>query len=276
MDQLPHVVVEQSAGCRGVHRRHDSGIDAVGIDAQVVGPAVRDAIENRLHAVLQHLERRDDLRAVGERIVVLLLSRAALSANADLVDPVEPGHLRRAPNRVRIPLAHSAHLVAPVEMRVHVHQGDGAVGFARTKHRDRHSVVAADADEQGAGVEDLPRRCLGLAIVGAEVPGIAGNVAAIDDADVAPVEQRSADVEVVPVEVLRDPRRRDPDRGGRVGLIVRHFVDGVGIAIRETQNGDVRIEFFEIGVEREVEKRRVRGAGRDREWIGHLNPPGAV
>ena len=95
------------------------------------------------------------------------------------------------------------------------------------------------------------------------------HVAAVDYPDVAPVEQRPADVEVEPVDVLRDPRRRDPDRGGCVGLIVRDLVDGVGIAVGQPKDRDVGVEGVEIGVERKVEKRRVRGTGWDRERFGH-------
>ena len=84
VDQRPHVMVEQPARRGGVHRRHHRGVDAVGVDAQVVGAAVRDAVENRLDALLQHVERRDDLGSVGECVVVLLLPRASLPANADL------------------------------------------------------------------------------------------------------------------------------------------------------------------------------------------------
>ena len=152
-------------------------------------------------------------------------------------------------------------------------QGDGAEPFAGAEHRDRHPVVAADADEQGAGVEDLLRRRFRLAVVGVEVAGVSGDVAAVDHPDVPSVEQRPAEVEVEPVEVLRDPRRRDPHRGGRVGLVVRHLVDGVGIAVRQPEDRDVRVEGVEVGVKGEVEERRVRGPGRDGELLGHRKPP---
>ena len=264
VDQLDHVMVEQSAGGGGVHRRHHRGVDAVGIDAQVVGASVRNAIENRLNAMLQHLVRGDDLRTVGERIVVLALPRAALRAEADLVDAVEPGQLGRAPDGIGVPLADTILLVAPVEMRIDMHQGDGTVPFAGPEHRNRHPMVAADADEQRTGIENLPRRRLRLAVVRTQVAGISGHVAAVDHPDVPPVEQRPPEVEVEPIEMHREAWRRRPDGGRRVGLIVRYLVDGVGITVGQAKDRDVRVEGVEIGVEREAEERRVRGAGEER------------
>ena len=52
----------------------------------------------------------------------LLGARAALGANADLEDLVDMAHLRGAADRTRQPLAHAAHVLAPVDVSVDLHQ----------------------------------------------------------------------------------------------------------------------------------------------------------
>ena len=106
--------------------------------------------------------------------------------------------------------------------------------------------------------------------MGRKIARFARRVADIDDADVVPlVEQQAADVEVPAVEIEGYSRRFAADRGRRVGLIVGHLVNGVGIAVGDTHDRYMGVEGVEIGDQREVHKSAHLLAWRDGVVPGH-------
>src|SRR5262249_53248090 len=116
VDEIPHVVIEQAAWRWPRHRRHHGRIDAVRVDRQGVFAAIGNAVENRTHSLLDHLPGSDDLRAMGPRVPDLAGAGAAGAPDADLVDALDPWHLRGAADRAAVAFAYAVHLVAPVEM----------------------------------------------------------------------------------------------------------------------------------------------------------------
>ena len=70
----------------------------------------------------------------------------ALATQSNLKNLPNMIHLRGAPDRVGIALAHAVHFIAPVEVCVDVHQMYRAAPGVGAKHRYRHAVIAADDD----------------------------------------------------------------------------------------------------------------------------------
>ena len=107
-------------------------------------------------------------------------------------------------------------------------------------------MIAAQHDGQGACRQDFADRLFGAVAVGGEVFRVAVDVSAIDYLDVAPVEQRSAYVEVIAVESAQRALAQAPDRGRRVRLVVRDLIDRVGVGVGDADDRNVRFERIEV------------------------------
>ena len=192
MDQRAHLRVGDAARCRAGDGGGDGRIHAVGVDGEVVGAARRDALQHCRHADLLQLDVGDQVGAVVERRLDIRGPRTAGGAQTDLEYVTDVVHFRGAADRAGEALAHAADVVAPVQVRVHVHQRHRPLQAGQRRqgaeHRDRHPVVAAERDDHGTSTDDLTRRFLGETIVLHRLVGGARHVAAIDDADVLAVE----------------------------------------------------------------------------------------
>ena len=80
MDQLPDLQPVEATGCRRGHCWHDSGVKPVGIDGEVVWPAIRNPLEHCLHPDLVHLVRADDIGAIFAGVIDLAGAGAAGAA----------------------------------------------------------------------------------------------------------------------------------------------------------------------------------------------------
>ena len=82
-----------AAGARAGNAGGDRRIHAVEIDRQVVAPAIGNACQHRLHAVVMDLIGADQMGALSRRGIDLLLRGTAGGAQPDLEDVVHMLHL---------------------------------------------------------------------------------------------------------------------------------------------------------------------------------------
>src|SRR5262249_54138829 len=107
--EVGHLLLGHAALCGAGLARGDGGIEAVGIDGDVVALGGRDASEDLVDAHPVQLLRAHEDAAVLAGGVELLLAGAAEAAEADLGHAGEPGHLggpaQRAAQAVLDPVA---------------------------------------------------------------------------------------------------------------------------------------------------------------------------
>src|SRR5207248_6498055 len=84
LDQVDGLKIGDPAGLRRAHRRHDRRVEPIGIDAEIIASARRDALQDRLDPGAMQVTGADEMAAPPERRLDLLRPRAALAAQADL------------------------------------------------------------------------------------------------------------------------------------------------------------------------------------------------
>ena len=179
--------------------------------------------------------------APGQCVVQFGFSGAADAAQADLNHAGDPGHLGGAAHRAAVAVPDAVDLVAPVDVGVDLHDADRAMGLEARDDRDHHGIVAAEHDRDRAGIQDRIHRAGDFLPVAFRVRRVAGQVAAIDDANVAFISQQgTAEVEIMVRQFVGLPLDPVPQCRGRAraGALVRP----VWRCVRRTQDRDVRIE----------------------------------
>jgi hypothetical protein len=115
-------------------------------------------------------------------------------------------------------------------------------------------MIAPKDDRQRTGGQNLTDGKLRAAAVDPRIAWIADDVATIFNSHRTAVEQRSADIEVPPVEPPQGPLAILADVGRGIGLVVGNFVDAVGFPIWDSKDGDIRIELVQIETDRKIVK----------------------
>jgi hypothetical protein len=149
----------------------------------------------------------------------------------------------------------AVHLVAPIEVSIDVDQGDGLPeNLERPQNGDRDTMVPADRDQFRAMGEDFARRRLGPAVVLTVVVTIGRDVAAVDDFDLASVQQGPAQVPVIVIAGVVDIFRSLSQEVRGAALIVGHGPHVVGHPEGHAEDGDIRFQLVQVGDEGKVEE----------------------
>jgi len=131
-------------------------------------------------------------------------------------------------------------------------------------------VVSAQGDKRRTGAKDLAGGGLGAAVMFLVIGHVGGDVAAVHDPNVAPVQKRSAQVPVVVVQRVGDVLRGLPQRVRCPALIVGHGGRGVRHAEGNAQDGDIRLQTVEVERQGKIEEGPWRPSGGFcQSWVCH-------
>ena len=90
--------------------------------------------------------------------------------------------------------------VPPVDMGVDLNQCDRPASFECPKNRYRNSVITSEDNGQCTGGEDFAHRLFRSVMVSSYVLGFGNDVSTIDNFDVAPVKQGTANIEIITIK----------------------------------------------------------------------------
>ena len=217
------------------------------------------------------MAHRQDVRPHGSRRLVAVPRGRGHVADADLRQAGHPRLLRGPPHRAAVAEADAVPLVNEVEMRVDLHDVEGAAALESRDAGDVDRVVAAEHHGQRAGLQNRTHTLLDIGMAVQRVGMNDVGVAEVDDADI--LEVGDVVLVVVSAGVAEGEQRRGLADGPRpeacAGPPLRAEVEG------RTEDRDIGVDAVPIGLvgalaegcdadERQVESSRVVAVGRHR------------
>ena len=197
MQQIHRLPVAEPARGGADHRRHDEGVEAVAVEGDEDLGTLGHQLEDRLQAVVVELTGRHEVHAPVERILIVVRARAADCPGAHLDDALHPGHLRGPPHGAGQAKALALNLVAPVDVGIDLHDGEGVLVLVSLEYRDRNGIVAADHHRPDLALQQALDGLAYALAVARRIRLVVGEVAAVEDPGAAVAEQRPAEVEVL-------------------------------------------------------------------------------
>ena len=149
-------------------------------------------------------------------------------------DGLHMAHFGSPPHGAGETIAFPPALLAPINMRVDLQDGEGAVFAEGFDEGNGCAVIAADHDGHGTGIENFCRGLANEIAVAGTVIGQGADIPQIAEAEITPAVERSAQIKipmVFPVGILGQSSAQ-----GLGGILMHAVVDeGIGRAVRGTE-----------------------------------------
>src|SRR5262252_2041600 len=131
----------------------NSGVHSVDVEGNIDIRAPRQRLGQGLDSPLPHFPGRDQDVSVRPMRFDILAPRPQ-AADPDRNDALNEGQFAYAAQHIAVPVAHTHHLVAIIEMRIDVYDGDWSPALEGTNAGEADGMIATSDQRQRALVQD--------------------------------------------------------------------------------------------------------------------------